>query len=129
LTPGLLQSRLRHAEARLSAQRLNPALLAQRLRHDRQRLDGVTRIMASLNPDNVLARGYVRVTASDGRTLTNREAAMGESSLTLHFRDGVMDVTPGHTPAPREAEPAAPKRPAPAPRAKTTPPTQDDLFG
>ena len=129
LTPGLLQSRLRHAEARLSAQRLNPALLAQRLRHDRQRLDGVTRIMASLNPDNVLARGYVRVTASDGRTLTNREAAMAESSLTLHFRDGVMDVTPGQTPAPREAEPAAPKRPAPAPRAKTTPPTQDDLFG
>jgi exodeoxyribonuclease VII large subunit len=56
LTPGLLQSRLRHAEARLSAQRLNPALLAQRLRHDRQRLDGVTRIMASLNPDNAGAR-------------------------------------------------------------------------
>jgi exodeoxyribonuclease VII large subunit len=49
----------------------------------------------------MLARGYVRVTASDGRTLTNREAAMGESSLTLHFRDGVMDVTPATLPPPR----------------------------
>jgi exodeoxyribonuclease VII large subunit len=76
----------------------------------------------------MLARGYVRVTASDGRTLTNREAAMGESSLTLHFRDGVMDVTPAKRPPPRGRTRRA-QTPRPAPRAKTTPPTQDDLFG
>jgi exodeoxyribonuclease VII large subunit len=31
--------------------------------------------MASLNPDAVLARGYVRVTGEDGRTLVAQQAS------------------------------------------------------
>jgi exodeoxyribonuclease VII large subunit len=50
--------------------------------------------MASLNPDAVLARGYVRVTGEDGRTLVGSSQAAAEARLTLHFRDGLLDVTP-----------------------------------
>jgi exodeoxyribonuclease VII large subunit len=90
----LLAARLERARERLAAQRLAPAMLSARLREDKRRLDGVTRVMASLNPDAVLARGYVRVTGEDGRTLVGRKQAEGEGKLVLHFRDGTLDVTP-----------------------------------
>jgi exodeoxyribonuclease VII large subunit len=75
----LLAARLERARERLAAQRLAPAMLSA-LREDKRRLDGVTRVMASLNPDAVLARGYVRVTGEDGRTLVGRKQAEGEGS-------------------------------------------------
>lgn len=115
----LLSARLDRARDRLVAQRLNPAMLAARHAADRQRLDAITRVMASLNPDNVLNRGYVRVTGADGHTLVGRAQAAHEAGLTLHFRDGKLDVAPTDMPAP--------KRPAPKP--KNPPARQDDLFG
>ncbi|MDE1917992.1 MAG: exodeoxyribonuclease VII large subunit [Sphingomonadales bacterium] len=122
----LLAARLERARERLVAQRLSPAMLTSRLREDRRRLDSVSRIMASLNPDAVLARGYVRVTGADGRTLVGQAQAQAEARLTLHFRDGTVDVAPledGALPTPRAA-------PAPPPRKPTPPkgPVQDDLF-
>jgi exodeoxyribonuclease VII large subunit len=116
----LLAARLERARERLAAQRLTPAMLNARLREDTRRLDGVTRVMASLNPDAVLARGYVRVTGADGRTLVGRAQAGAEPRLTLHFRDGRLDAAP--------LDHAAPPAPRP-PRAKPTPLIQDDLFG
>jgi len=62
----------------------------------------------SLDPDKVLARGYVRVTDPSGRTLTTRAAASGAASLNLHFQDGELAVSTG--PAPMRAAP----RPKPA---------------
>jgi len=115
----LLSARLDRARDRLAAQRLSPAMLATRHTADRQRLDAITRVMASLNPDNVLARGYVRVTGADGQTLVGRAQAAQEPALTLHFRDGTLDVAPCDAPAPKR----------PAPKSKNPPARQDDLFG
>ncbi|WP_343608814.1 exodeoxyribonuclease VII large subunit [Novosphingobium sp.] len=123
----LLAARLERARERLAAQRLNPALLSARLREDGRRLDGVTRVMASLNPDAVLARGYVRVTGEDGRTLVGSSQASAEARLTLHFRDGLLDVTPLDSEA---VQHKAPLRKAQARRPDSAAkPVQDDLFG
>jgi exodeoxyribonuclease VII large subunit len=81
--------------------------------------------MVSLNPDNVLKRGYARITGPDGTTLTTRAAAAG-APLTLHFHDGTLDAAPtGAPPVPPRAAPRLARKAdsaAPAPR-------QDDLFG
>ncbi|MBX7494688.1 exodeoxyribonuclease VII large subunit [Qipengyuania sp. 6B39] len=100
--------------------RLNAPLLRSRIDQAQQRLSAVARLMVSLDPDNVLKRGYVRVTGPDGRTLTDKAAAAKEAALMLKFRDGDLAVATGGAPAPRPAR-TAPK--------KGTPPKQDDLFG
>ncbi len=100
------------------AGRLSLPLLASRVEAARGRLDGLSRLFVSLDPDRVLARGYVRVTAPDGRTLTGKAAAAQESALTLHFRDGTLDVAPGPAPA----------RPAARPRPPVAPPEQGKLL-
>ena len=122
----LLASRLTQARERLAHQRLTPAMLSARHTADRQRLDATARVMASLNPDNVLRRGYVRVTGADGRTLVARDAAAEEAALTLHFRDGALGVVPSSDAGPGEppAARAGSRRPA-----KSGPAQQDDLFG
>jgi exodeoxyribonuclease VII large subunit len=110
LSAPLLRSRLDRARERLAAQRLSPALVSTRIAAQRERLDGLGRIMQSLNPDNILDRGYVRVTGADGRTLVSRGAAAGEASLSLHFRDGELAVTPlgAARPIPTRKQPPAP---------------------
>lgn len=93
--------------------RLSLPLLSARLDRAQERLAGLARLHASLNPDAVLQRGYVRVTGADGATLTSRAAAADEPSLTLHFRDGALKVAPGDgPPAPSRSRPAA-KAPPP----------------
>ena len=92
--------------------RLSLPLLSARLDRATDRLVGLTRFLTSLDPDRVLQRGYVRVTRSDGKTLTCQTLAAAEPALALHFRDGVLDVVPAGTAPPR----TAPKpRPAPKP--------------
>lgn len=83
------------------AGRLSLPLLAARVETARGRLNGLARLFVSLDPDKVLARGYARVSAAGGRTLTTRAAAAGEASLTLHFQDGALSVSTG--PAPQRA--------------------------
>ncbi len=75
---------------------LSLPLLAARLDRARDRLDAATRFLYSLDPDRVLQRGYVRVTAQDGRTLMTRDVAAVEEALSLHFRDGVLAVMTGN---------------------------------
>lgn len=94
------------------AGRLSLPLLASRVEAAKGRLDGLSRLFVSLDPDRVLARGYVRVTAPDGRTLTGKAAAAQEPALTLHFRDGTLEVAPA-VGTPRV--PARPRSPAPPP--------------
>jgi exodeoxyribonuclease VII large subunit len=125
----LLAARLERARERLAASRLTPALLSARHAADAVRLQGVGRVLASLNPDTVLARGYARVTGADGRTLVSRAAAAEAPALTLHFRDGTLGVVPGDALPPRAAAP----RPAPpgkvsARGAPPDAPKQGDLF-
>lgn len=97
--------------------RLSLPLLAARVQTARGRLDGLARLFVSLDPDKVLARGYVRVTDPSGRTLTTRAAASGAASLNLHFQDGELAVSTG--PAPMRA----------APRSKPTSPPDDSPQG
>jgi exodeoxyribonuclease VII large subunit len=115
LSAPLLAARLDHARQRLTAQRLAPALVTARIAGQRDRLEGLGRLMTSLNPDNILDLGYVRVTAADGRTLVSKAAAAKEAALSLHFRDGELAVAPvGGRPLR-----AAPKdRPAPPEQGK-----------
>ena len=117
----LLTARLERARERLAGQRLTPVLLSRRLSAAGDRLNAAMRIMASLDPDSVLKRGYVRVTGGDGQTLVSRVGAAKEAALTLHFRDGTLGVVPeGKAPS----APPAPRRTPPKPAAH-----QDDLFG
>ncbi len=94
LSAPLLQSRHDLARHRLSANRLSPALVVGRIAVQRDRLAAMARLVQSLNPDGVLRRGYVRVTGPDGQTLITKAAAVGQSSLSLHFRDGTLLVAP-----------------------------------
>jgi len=107
LSAPLLLSYIGRARERLGAVRLSPALVTGQIAMRSERLEAAGRLMLSLNPDTVLQRGYVRVTAADGRTLVSAAKAGKEASLALHFRDGKLEVAPlGSRPA----------RPAPAPR-------------
>lgn len=101
--------------------RLSLPLLSARLDRAQERLAGLARLHASLNPDAVLQRGYVRVTGADGATLTTRAAAANQDSLLLHFRDGDLVVRAGDVPPA-----AAPSRSRPAPKAP--PPEQGKLL-
>jgi exodeoxyribonuclease VII large subunit len=106
LSVPLLAARLARASDRLGAVRLTPALLTVRIAAQSERLDALRRLMQSLNPDNILEKGFVRVTGPDGHTLMTRAQAAGVTALSLHFRDGVLAAVPA------EARPA-PQRPAP----------------
>jgi exodeoxyribonuclease VII large subunit len=110
---GQAREALQHDNARLS-----PALLRHKLERAQDRLAATMRVMASLNPDSLLGRGYVRVTGSRGQTLVDAAIARREPALTLHFRDGPLEVAPAGSAA---------SKPRP-PRAKPAT-TQDDLFG
>ncbi|GGE04432.1 exodeoxyribonuclease 7 large subunit [Tsuneonella deserti] len=111
------RERLQHDRARLV-----PSLLTHRLERGRDRLTATARLMASLDPDAVLQRGYVRVTGAEGRTVTDASAARGEAALVLKFRDGTLDV------APLSGVQRKP-RPVPSVKRPVASPRQDDLFG
>ncbi|WP_423141408.1 exodeoxyribonuclease VII large subunit [Parablastomonas sp. CN1-191] len=93
--------------------RLSLPLLRSRLDRAGARLDGAGRVLASLNPDSILQRGYVRVTGPDGRTLTTRVAAQAAGNLALHFGDGVLAVSADSGVTARKAPARAPRPPAP----------------
>lgn len=95
--------------------RLSAPLLLSYIGRARERLEAVSRLMVSLNPDNVLQRGYVRVTAADGRTLVSAALAGKELSLALHFRDGKLEVAPQGVRPSRTAPSPRPAAPEPSP--------------
>ncbi len=110
LRPAVLDARAGLARERLARLTLDPAVLERITRRAGERLAGLERVLAQLDPDAPLQRGYARVTSGDGRTLIDKASATGEPALTLHFRDGTLDVAP--------VDGAVP---APAPRAKPKP--------
>ena len=95
--------------------RLSLPLLAARVQTARGRLEGLARLFVSLDPDKVLARGYVRVTDPAGRTLTTRAAASAASALTLHFEDGALTASTSAAPLRAPPQPKSKPKPAPAP--------------
>lgn len=114
LSPTLLAARAREGRRALAGLRLHPALVTRPLAERSQRLAALARLAGQLHPDRPLARGYVRVTAPGGTTITTRAAAAAEPALKLHFADGALDVATG--------------QPRPRARPGGTPARQDDLF-
>jgi exodeoxyribonuclease VII large subunit len=111
LRPPLLAARLARSDAQLRAVRLDPRLVARPLADARAQLDRLWRIAASLNPDNVLQRGYARVENRSGLSVTTSGGAKREGALALVFADGRIDVRVEGA----AARPAArPKPPVPA---------------
>ncbi|MEO6716892.1 MAG: exodeoxyribonuclease VII large subunit [Novosphingobium sp.] len=121
LSAPLLLSYVGRARERLAATRLSPSLITAPIAANAERLASIRRLMLSLNPDNVLQRGYVRVTATDGRTLVTAALASKEPSLSLHFRDAKLEVAPQHS---RPTRPVA----APHPPSAVSPPVQGKLL-
>ena len=121
LAPAVLERNLREAQRALAGQKLAPALVERPLAERRERLAALGRLAEQLHPDRPLARGYVRVTDAEGRTITDRAGAAREAALTLKFRDGDLDVSTDGA-----AAPTAPRR---KPAKPGTAPKQEDLFG
>jgi exodeoxyribonuclease VII large subunit len=71
---------------------LRPSLLDRRLEGARQRLADLGRLLASVDPDAPLARGYARITDRTGATLTTAKAAKAAGALTLRFADDTLDA-------------------------------------
>lgn len=89
---------------------LRPAILERQVERGRDRLASTWRLVQSLNPDRILERGYARITARPGgETLSSAEAARAADTLTLRFRDGMVDVAVDPTGADRSGV----ERPAP----------------
>ncbi len=124
LSAPLLASRVERARDRLASARLLPALVQRPIADYRIKLASLGRLAEQLHPDGPLQRGYVRVMAAGGQTLTDKKQAAKEAALTLKFRDGMLDVAPADSPQPVKAKPR-PKKPRPEPVQGA----QDDLFG
>ncbi|BBB13283.1 exodeoxyribonuclease VII large subunit [Sphingopyxis sp. FD7] len=97
---------------------LRPALLARAWDRDRAKLDGLGRLLASLDPRALLSRGYAMVRDAGGAIVTSAAKARDAGHLRLQFADGELPVTVGEggDPAPssgprpaRKASPSAPK--------------------
>ena len=76
----------------LVAGRLRRDLLDQRIGRLTEQLSGLWRLAELAHPDKPLSRGFARVTARDGQTLTRARDARGARALTLHFSDGTVDA-------------------------------------
>jgi exodeoxyribonuclease VII large subunit len=124
LSAPLLVQRLANAQNKLDAQRLAPAILVRAVSSGQERLSGATRVMASLNPDNVLKRGYARVMGAGG-TLTSAADAGQEAHLTLKFWDGELGAVPDGAPA---SPPSPPLRPTPKTTRRDDPGNQPKLL-
>jgi exodeoxyribonuclease VII large subunit len=91
----LLRNRVANERDKLARTGLAPRLLERRLAEATGRFSELRRLLPQLHPDKPLARGYVRVTDSSGKTLTARDEAAREAALVLKFRDGDLPVAVG----------------------------------
>jgi exodeoxyribonuclease VII large subunit len=95
---------------------LRPALLARRWDRDRALLEGLGRLLDSLDPRALLSRGYAMVRDAGGAIVTTAAKARGAGYLQLQFADGEVQVAVGSDgappvpKAPRKSPPAEPKR-------------------
>jgi exodeoxyribonuclease VII large subunit len=116
-----LERRVARARGELThaAGAIRPATLERRLEAGRRRLADVGRLVDSLNPDRILERGYARVEAAGGATVTTAESARVAGALSLRFRDGAVAVEVAGDPKPdakvergaRRAYPEKPEQP------------------
>ena len=104
---------------------LRPSLLARRWDRDRARLEGLGRLLDSLDPRALLSRGYAMVRDARGAIVTTAARAQDAGHLRLQFADGEVPVAiAGSDP------PLAPDAPRPARKPSAPPPKrgQGELF-
>ncbi|HWC57275.1 MAG TPA: exodeoxyribonuclease VII large subunit, partial [Sphingomicrobium sp.] len=77
----------------LVAGRLRRDLIDQRIARLSERLSAAWKMAELAHPERPLSKGYVRVTARDGKTLTRARHAREAQRLTLHFGDGEVDTS------------------------------------
>ncbi len=99
LTPEPLHRMRQRLRERLSARtarldRLGPAVTRDR----RAALDTWSRVLASLGPDRVLARGYAIVRDEAGRVLARAEIARTAGAYEIEFADGRLRARPASPP-------------------------------
>ena len=91
----------------LVAGRLRRELIDQRITPLSEKLASLWQMAELVHPERPLSKGYVRVTARDGRTLTHAAEARAERLLTLRFADGAVDAsTDSSARAPVERRPS-----------------------
>ena len=72
---------------------LRPQLLKAKLSQATDRLASTWRLAQSVNPENLLARGYAWVEGRvAGKVVTSAAAAHSAGALRLHFADGTVDA-------------------------------------
>ena len=126
LSPLLLQRPQAVQKARLDTltARLEPSM-RRRLERLSERLQGLSKLHLSFDPDRPLQRGFARVASADG-TLVHAGASLAAGEpVAITFgdrvtRQAVIDGDPGE-------RPAAPAKSA-KPRQKPEPPPQGELF-
>ena len=98
--------------------RLDPELLAAAHRRSQREFADLSRVLASLNPQAPLERGFALVEDGDGGGVVTSAAAAGaKARLKLRFRDGDIDTYPSPQKAPKRK--VAPKAPPGSPRQDT----------
>ena len=104
------------AQARLAqaSAALRPANIEQRLARAQERLDAAWRLLASLDPRAMMARGFAIVRSAAGAVMTSADAARGAQDLLLGFADGEVAVTVSGDAQPPTRKPS-PKRGPSAP--------------
>jgi len=103
---------------------LRPALLARRWDRDRALIDGLGRLLTSLDPRALLARGYAMVRDAGGAIVTTAAKAHDAGHLRLQFADGDLPVQVSGSDAARPP-PSRPARKAPSAKPKRG---QGELF-
>ncbi|MFN3583773.1 exodeoxyribonuclease VII large subunit [Phenylobacterium sp.] len=124
LSPLLLQRPQRVQADRLEAlsARLGPCM-DRRLERLSERLEALSKLYASADPDRPLKRGFARVTRADGSLVREGAGLASGEAVSIKFgddvtREAVIDGA-GGSPSPR---------PAPKPKPKSEAPLQGDLF-
>ncbi|MGA0607776.1 exodeoxyribonuclease VII large subunit [Phenylobacterium sp. VNQ135] len=127
LSPLLLKRPQQVQKDRLEAlsARLRPCM-DRRLERLGERLDGLSKLYASVDPDRPLQRGFARVTRADGSLVHAGASLTSGEEVAIKFgdsvtRQAVIDGADGITAPPAVSKPAAKKSKAP-------PPEQGDLF-
>ncbi|KQZ65838.1 exodeoxyribonuclease VII large subunit [Sphingopyxis sp. Root1497] len=94
---------------------LRPSLLARRWDRDRARIEGLGRLLDSLDPRALLSRGYAMVRDTGGAIVTTAAKAEQAGHLWLQFADGEVPVQvaggDAAPPLPAAAKPA--RKPSP----------------
>ena len=129
LSAAMLDRAWRDAGRGLANIRLAPQMMAQRLARETGRFSSFERVLASLNPEAPLRRGYVLVRGASGQLVRSKAEAGAQAALSLKFADGTLDVS--------TAAPASPAASTPPRKAKSRlsegqsggQGRQEDLFG